>query len=156
MENILSKRLKAIRKAKGIDQAEAATALGLNRSTYTNYELGRNQPSLEALNAILAYFGVSYEYLSGIDNTIVHLNKIDKTGENRQNVPLNVLPNVLPSEENGDFVADPGIEYGLQKGDARNAFKMAAEKLVNAQRAYNSALFALIVQNGTSKGNEGG
>jgi transcriptional regulator with XRE-family HTH domain len=156
MKNIFAKRLTEARKAKGINQAEAATALGFNRSTYVNYELGRNQPNLDAVNAMLAFFGVNYEYLMGIDIANVHLNKTGEGAKNRQNVLLNVLPSVHPTGENDTFLADPGVSYGMSAEDARNAFRVAGERLVKAQQAYNRALLALVVRNSQDEADKPG
>ncbi len=62
---ILSERLKRTRESKGITQIEIAEKLGINRVTYTGYENGKHQPSLDILIKIADYFQTSTDYLLG-------------------------------------------------------------------------------------------
>lgn len=58
-------RLREIRIERGISQEEIAKAIGVSRSTYTNYELGNREPSLTILVKICDFFDVSADYLLG-------------------------------------------------------------------------------------------
>lgn len=132
-----------------MDQYKAATALGLNRSTYVNYELGRNMPSLESINAIIAHFGVTYEYLMGLDMSHVLLNKNGATRKNGKNVLHNVLSTVSQSAENEHFVSDSGgVEYSTQSALKSNLITAIVE-LEKAQLACNRAALALLQQKET-------
>ena len=62
MNNGISDKLKALRKAKRLTQQDVADAIGLQRSTISNYEIGRRSPSLHDLQRIAAYYGVSLDY----------------------------------------------------------------------------------------------
>ena len=44
--------LKKLRKERGLTQSDVATALHVNRSTYTKYEIGTNVPNIEQLKAV--------------------------------------------------------------------------------------------------------
>lgn len=46
-----------------LSQAEVAKLLNIDRSTYTNYELGKTEPPLETLKKLAAIFGVSVDRL---------------------------------------------------------------------------------------------
>lgn len=79
---------------KGETQAETASALGLTRSTYANYETNANQPKSDVINKILGHFGVTFEKIMSEDFTIVHLNKKQGEAKKQKNVHLNVHPSV--------------------------------------------------------------
>lgn len=66
---MLHKRLKAYRTASGLTQGQVATSLEVERSTYTYYELGRSQPSLEILSRLAVIFGVPLSSLLGLEGT---------------------------------------------------------------------------------------
>ena len=56
-------RLKKLRLARGLSQAELAAELGLPQKTYCNYERNEREPSAVTLIRIAAYFGVTLDYL---------------------------------------------------------------------------------------------
>ena len=60
-----TKVLKECRKNLGITQAEAADGVNIKLQTYSCYELGKRQPSLEMLVKLVAFFKVSIDYLLG-------------------------------------------------------------------------------------------
>ena len=64
---IIAERLKLARKECKLTQQQVADLLGLDRSTYSYYELGTICPSIEALATLSAIFGVDYIWLSGAD-----------------------------------------------------------------------------------------
>ena len=55
----IGENIKILRKRKGKSQEEVATALGLNRSTYSGYENNIAQPNLENILQISKYYGLS-------------------------------------------------------------------------------------------------
>ena len=61
--------LREIRKNKGLLQGEVAKAINISQSVYARYESGKVDPSLETLNALADYFGVSVDELLGRGNT---------------------------------------------------------------------------------------
>lgn len=63
MENTMGSRLKELRMALGLSQAKLATCLGVDRSSVTNYELGRSTPLNSILESICREYGVSKEWL---------------------------------------------------------------------------------------------
>lgn len=56
-------RLKKLRLARGLSQAQLAAELGLPQKTYCNYERNEREPSSNTLIKIGAYFGVTLDYL---------------------------------------------------------------------------------------------
>lgn len=58
-------RLKELRTQNGLQQKEIASALNISKQSYSNYELGQREPSIETLCLLADYFGVSVDYLLG-------------------------------------------------------------------------------------------
>ena len=65
MKEILAKRLKECRKAKGLTQMQVATYCDITEKAYQNYELMTREPKLEILVRIADLYQVSLDYLTG-------------------------------------------------------------------------------------------
>ena len=65
MKEMLSKRLKACRKEKGVTQIQVATYCDITEKAYQNYELMTREPKLKVLIRIADVFHVSLDYLVG-------------------------------------------------------------------------------------------
>jgi transcriptional regulator with XRE-family HTH domain len=61
--NNISKNLKYLRKKKGLTQLELRTILGYTRSTWSNYENGITNPSIDDLITISHFLGVTLDDL---------------------------------------------------------------------------------------------
>lgn len=61
-----SQRLKELRTENNLTQAQLATKLGIRQQSYTRYESGAGEPSLDTLIAIAKIFNVSVDYLLGL------------------------------------------------------------------------------------------
>ncbi len=66
---VISERIKAARKECKLTQQQVADVLGLDRSTYSYYELGHLKPSVEVIVKLSAIFNVDIEWLTGADRT---------------------------------------------------------------------------------------
>lgn len=69
--------LKKIRKAMNMTQTEAANALNISPNTYRNYEQGTREPNNETLIKLAKFYGVTTDYLLGIEsapNQLANLN----------------------------------------------------------------------------------
>ncbi|WPQ68399.1 helix-turn-helix domain-containing protein [Weissella paramesenteroides] len=66
-------RLKELRKAKGMQQQEAAKELNIPGSTYSHYELNEREPRIDVLIKLADYFDVSVDYLIGHEKTPNHV-----------------------------------------------------------------------------------
>lgn len=64
----MNKKLKELRQEKGVSQKEVASAIGVTLSAYSNYEQGIREPSYEILVNICKYYGVSSDYLLGLED----------------------------------------------------------------------------------------
>ena len=58
-------RLKELRRLKGINQDEVASAIGLSRAAYTNLENGKRETNFTTLVTLAGFFGVTVDYLLG-------------------------------------------------------------------------------------------
>ena len=65
MMDILSKRLRECRKARGLAQWQVAVYCDITEKAYQNYELMTREPKLEILIKIADCYGVSLDYLTG-------------------------------------------------------------------------------------------
>ncbi|SET00546.1 helix-turn-helix domain-containing protein [Anaerobranca gottschalkii] len=62
------KRLRELRKEKKINQLKLAMDLNMTQASISKYEMGKREPSLEVLEKLSDYFGVSTDYLIGKSN----------------------------------------------------------------------------------------
>lgn len=58
-------RLRELRLNKNLNQGHVAKALGYGYSAISNYESGRNEPSIKDLILLAKFFNVSVDYLIG-------------------------------------------------------------------------------------------
>lgn len=75
MNIIFAKRLKMLRTEAGKTQDDMSKLLGIQRSTYGEYERGRIMPSTDKLKALADFFNVSIDYLLGTTNFTTHEEK---------------------------------------------------------------------------------
>ncbi len=69
MINKFAERLKLLRIDKGLKQSDLALELGLSSSAIAKYEQGRNEPCLDLVIKIAAFFHVTTDYVLGVDNS---------------------------------------------------------------------------------------
>ncbi len=62
---MLSKRLKELRKEKGLTQKEIAQLLNIKQNSYSNWETGKKNPSQENLSQLAQILDTSTDYLLG-------------------------------------------------------------------------------------------
>ena len=60
-----SETLSALRRARGLTQAELASRLGISKSAVSMYERGNREPELDLLESMADVFGVSVSALLG-------------------------------------------------------------------------------------------
>ena len=75
-QKIIGENLKALRTTKGLSQTTMAQTVGLTRSLYTQYELGKRTPDAEALYHIALCFGIDMRQIyriSGYDQAATDL-----------------------------------------------------------------------------------
>ena len=83
--DLFPERLKALRKKLGLSQHDVAEAIDVSVLTYGRYESGTQKPSSTVLIKLAGYFGVTIDYLRGLerpdkvydDKGIVLYNQLD-------------------------------------------------------------------------------
>lgn len=84
-----AERLKTLRTAKKLSQADFAKQIKLSKSSVNMYERGEREPGLETLERIADYFNVDMDYLLG---------KSDVVNKNRWSSESSVI-NLIPMPE---------------------------------------------------------
>ena len=98
-----NKRLKELRKRKGLSQQQLADILRISKSSVNMYERGEREPSIDTLEAIADHFNVDMDYLLGKTNIpransivpekykiIVNSPKVKRVFKNRRS-PANLM-----------------------------------------------------------------
>ena len=65
---MLNEKIKALRKARNINQIQLANALGVSKQCISNWENDNIQPSIDMLIKIAKYFNVSTDYLLDLNS----------------------------------------------------------------------------------------
>lgn len=68
MNEAFCERLKELRQEKGLGQIQLARELDVGKSIVSLWELGKCEPTLSKLVAMSKFFGVSIDYLAGLEN----------------------------------------------------------------------------------------
>ncbi len=66
---MIADKIKILRENKGITQAELARKLGVTRSGVNAWEMGISVPSTQYIAELSIFFGVSVDYLLGLNST---------------------------------------------------------------------------------------
>lgn len=80
--NVLSSKIRQLRKENRITQVELASIIDVKKQTISNWENNNIAPSIEMLIRLATYFNVSTDYLLGLDKkehlNITGLSKIER------------------------------------------------------------------------------
>ena len=83
MSTFFASNLSFLRKKKGLTQIEVATALGLKRNTFSNYETTHSEPDLGTLEKIASFFDISMDELISVDLSKETLIEYKEANENQ-------------------------------------------------------------------------
>jgi len=75
MSETFSETLKYLRNKKGVSQKELGDVLNYGSTAISNYETGRNEPSLKDLCRLADYFEVNIDFLLGRSESSSRLNE---------------------------------------------------------------------------------
>lgn len=67
MENVFKDNLKYLRTERGVGQVELAKAVGVSKGIISMWENGLREPQMSSLILLSKYFGVSIDYLVGLE-----------------------------------------------------------------------------------------
>lgn len=68
MKEVFAERLKELRLERGLGQVQLAKELDVGKSVVSLWELGKCEPTLSKLIAMAHFFGVSIDYLAGLED----------------------------------------------------------------------------------------
>lgn len=93
-----SNRIKELRKAHGLSQAQLAIETGLSVHSINSYESGRREPNSKAMACLEQYFNVSGAYLRGeTDDPSSTLWESPSTLDELKKIDVSLLPGLLES-----------------------------------------------------------
>ena len=69
-------KLRCLREQQELSQADVCQYLGISPSSYSRYECGTNEPSLETLKKLATLFDCTVDYLLEIDGTVADTDKV--------------------------------------------------------------------------------
>ncbi len=84
MTNDIGRKLKQLRKSRGMTQEDVAEKVKITRSTISNYELGRRTPHLKDLQKLAKIFNVGLDYF-GISDADEAIDLLERAKEVFQN-----------------------------------------------------------------------
>lgn len=105
----LAQRLRDTREDADLKQNETAIALGINLRTYRRYEYGESEPQAKFLADFCRHFGVSSDYLLGLNNTKPEpevlsarfkRSRLDDLSDNEMAIVESVISALRKNEEN--------------------------------------------------------
>lgn len=111
------KKLKILRKNKGLTQTQVANAVGIGRQAYAYYEKGEREPSPETLCKLADFFGVSVDELLGRTPQLFDDARVPKTEVQELFDQLTAHQKELVLERMRAFI-DANEERGLYRDDA--------------------------------------
>ncbi len=66
-KHVFKDNLKLLRQERGVGQVELATAIGVSKGIISLWENGLREPNMTSLISLAVYFGVSIDYLVGLE-----------------------------------------------------------------------------------------
>lgn len=138
MDSIFSDKIKALRQEKGITQSELAGKLGITTTALSFFESGSRIPNIEVLKSMAVIFGVSSDYLLGIETS----NKDLKTYADvlAVLVPILELENIwamsineVSLQEYLDCINDPeDKDFTYRTANSEDVYKIGVLKTVSS------------------------
>lgn len=74
----IGKRIKELRKARGMDQLQASEIIGVSRSQWSNLENGKRNLNIQQIKKIADYFGVSLATLGVVSEEIETIELLER------------------------------------------------------------------------------
>ena len=151
-------RLKELRKAKNLTQAEVADFLGITRAAYTNIENGKREPDNSTLVRLSEYFNTSTDYLLERISTMYGPPEptaqgskwVPVLGTIPAGVPIEAVEEILDWEEIPASMVSQGEHFALKvKGDSMEPRIHAGDVvIVRQQTTCESGDIAVVLVNG--------
>ena len=144
--------LRDLRISKSVSQRALAEYIGVSQQLIAKYESGASTPSPYALSKIANLFGVSTDFLVGIDSVPQSKKgvKIPVLGYVRAGIPIEALENTIDYEEISQEMARQGDFFALKiVGDSMEPRILEGDVIiVRKQSDVDSGDVAVILVNG--------
>ena len=108
------KQLKLLRQKKGITKKEAAKAIGITERAYIAYEYGERDVSTETLVKIAKYFGVTTDYLLGVETESNPLDMLDLSDVEKAILQVYISVNSEKRKSMEDFLVELAAGADIQ------------------------------------------
>lgn len=111
------RNLKMLRAQAKETQAEVATILGVDRTTYAKYEAGASEPSFDTLQKLARHFSVTTGFLMGEEESPRSVRKgvrIPVYGAVAAGIPIEAIEDIVDYEEIEPELAATGNFFGLR------------------------------------------
>lgn len=113
MSNVISERLKELRRVNNVTQQDVADAIDIGRVSYGRYETGSRTPTSEVLVSLASYFKCTTDYLLGLVDRPEVVNWTD-------------LPSELKDEGiEAIQIAKVALEEGLTAQDLKDIIELS-------------------------------
>lgn len=132
----MAKRLRQLRLDKGVSQEELAKWLSVSRTSYTKYETGAYEPSIETLIKLAGYYGVSVDYIIGYSDSCI---TYEHCTDDEQNI-IALYRRYRNKEVIRDMLAEPDTLSNLAEDEQ--------ELVVNYRKSVKSSKQSLLDYSG--------
>lgn len=126
-------KLKELRKARGMTQAELGTLLGFSQQTIASWEIGRTDIPTETLARIAGMFGISTDKLLGIEPPpeVPKGVKIPVLGSIIAGIPIEAITEIDDYEEIPEAMARTGEFFALRvRGDSMEPVLYEGDRVI--------------------------
>lgn len=152
-------RIKELRVAAGLKQAELAEMIGVRQNTLSTWETGRHEPDIESMTRMAKIFGASVDEIIGngaISDKLPENSRDHKwipvLGDVAAGIPIEAVENIIDWEEISDDLAATGEFFALRvKGSSMEPrIKEGDVVIVRRQEDANTGDTAVVIVNGDS------
>lgn len=110
-------RIKLLRKAKNIKQADLAKAISVSQSALSGYETGKYEADTDTYKRMADFFGVTLDYLLGRDPVAADRRgyiRVPVLGRVAAGIPIDAIEEIIDWEDISTAAAGDGEYFGLQ------------------------------------------
>lgn len=146
-------RIKLLRKAKNIKQADLAKAINVSQSALSGYETGKYEADTDTYKRMADFFGVTLDYLLGGDPSAAGRKgyiRVPVLGRVAAGIPIDAIEEIIDWEDISAAAAGGGEYFGLQiKGHSMEP-KISGGDIVIVRRQpdVDSGDIAVVLVNG--------
>lgn len=134
---IFAKRLRALRENKGLTQKEVGSLIGITDAAVGMWEQGRRLPDAETMARLAEIFGVTVNYLLGIDDSSTYKDPSTLSWWYRDTPPTDVELEEFLKNANVHFDGTPLTEEDKDDIIAYLRFRWEREKKKERRRIKN-------------------